>query len=191
VASLYFIPNEKCVPFKLISDVMNVLLPHKCGDKKIESFGRRIKILLKSHMNLLFVMNKLELCKQSRQVQEKYAHIKLTRNTVDKEQVDLYLEFVNDAKKWFLGKKDYADKDVDYDAEEDKFDLPESMEEFNKRFIIKNTPSEHVFSNQVYFKQPTSDYEISCNTLHSAIHVNIKCDFITPCMKPNGTPKFV
>jgi len=145
-------------------------------DKKIGSFGRRIKILLKSHMNLLFVMNKLELCKHSKKVQEKYAHIKLTRNTLGKEQIDLYLEFVNDAKKWFLGKKDYAELDLDYEVEEPKFDLPETLEEFNKKFVIKNTPPEHAFNNRVYFRQPTSDYEISCNTLHSAIHVKILCD---------------
>ena len=55
-------PKEKSVPFKLISSVMHNLIPNKSlDDKKISSYGRRIKILMKSKMNSLFVLNKVRI----------------------------------------------------------------------------------------------------------------------------------
>ena len=107
VASLYFLPDEKSIPFKLISDVMNQLVPNKCTDKKLSSFGRRIKMLLKSNMNILFVANKLELCKQDKETEINYkeARREIKRNLVDKHQVDLYTKFVTDIKEKFLKKK--------------------------------------------------------------------------------------
>lgn len=171
VASLYFLPNEKCIPFKLINDVMNELVPEKCIDKKISSFGRRIKILMKSNMNILFVTNKLELCKQSNQLRKKFQDFKITKNLVNKEQTDLYVSFVSEIKQMF-SKRDYASVTLE-ELDEDKFELPSSMEEFNKKFVIKNTqPSDKSHGIHKYFQQPTNDYEISCNTLHSAIHVS-------------------
>ncbi len=62
--------------------------------------------------------------------------------------------------------------DVDYDAEEDEYDLPESMEEFNKRFIIKSTPS--MFSAIRFI---LSSLRRIMKFL--ATHVNIRCDIIT------------
>ena len=177
VTSLYFLPKEKCIPFKLISDVMNELVPDKCSDKKVSSFGRRIKILMKSHMNILFVANKLELCKQSRELGAKFVDFKITKNLVNKEQTDLYVSFVSEIRQMF-GKKDYSDVRLE-DADGDRFELPSTMEEFRRQFVIKNTHTlEKKSGIQKYFQQPTNDYEISCNTLHSAIHVISYFDFI-------------
>lgn len=170
VASLFFLPNEKSVPFKLINDVMNELVPEKCYDKKLSSFGRRIKILMKSNMNVLFVSNKLELCKQSAKIKETYGRAKIVKSVVNPDVVELYLNFVKDIKEEFLSHKDYSKMSIDEEAS--MFDLPDTMEEFKKKFTIRNTPKDKFLKKQIYFQQPTSDYEITFNTLHSAIHVS-------------------
>ena len=171
VASLYFLPNEKSVPFKLISDLMNELVPEKCYDKKLSSFGRRIKILMKSDMNVLFVSNKLELCKQSSKIRNKFRHAKLAKSVVNKEVIELYLNFVKDIKEEFLDHKDYSKISIENEMEP-ILELPDTMEEFKKKFTIKNTPKDQYLDNQIYFQQPISDYDITFNTLHSAIHVS-------------------
>lgn len=164
VAALYFAPNEKSVPFKLISDIMNRLMPKNCSDKRISSFGRRIKILMKSKMNCLFVSNKLELCKQDKKLEKKYANrrTKVKRNLVDKELVDLYVNFIMDMKEKL---RQTSTNDV-------TIDLPDSIEKFHQKYRILNTQKDILFKDaSSYFQQPKSDYEITFNTLHSAIHV--------------------
>ena len=183
VTSLYFFPNEKRITFKLISDIMNQIVPDKCHDKKISSFGRRIKALLKSNLNLLFVSNKLELCKQDKEIEKKYAKAlsKLKRSLVDHEQVDTYKNFVIDLRDKFL-KRSYSNEapnesgqagDAGTVDNEVEFELPKTMEEFNRKYTVKNSLS-GLFGNQKNdYQQPKSDYEISFNTLHSAIHVSL------------------
>ncbi len=181
VASLYFLPEEKSVPFKLISDVMNELVPQKCLDKKISSFGRRIKILLKANMNMLFVSNKLELCKQDKELEKKYqeAKLQIKRNLVDQLQVDLYVKFVKDVKEKMLKKKLYDP--ILIDEEENRFELPATMKEFKEKYSIKNTSKDILMKSQSScFHQPTTDYEITSNTLHSAIHSSILINDKTP-----------
>ncbi len=176
VASLYFLPDEKSIPFKLISDVMNQLVPNKCTDKKLSSFGRRIKMLLKSNMNILFVANKLELCKQDKETEINYkeARREIKRNLVDKHQIDLYTKFVRDIKEKFLKKKVYTLTEGPAEENELKFELPATMKEFKEKFIINNTSKDILLKSQTFhFQQPTTDYEITCNTLHSAIHSSI------------------
>lgn len=165
VTALYFAPNEKSVPFKLISDIMNRLMPKNCLDKRVSSFGRRIKILMKSKMNCLFVANKLELCKQDKEFDKKYANrrTKVKRNLVDKDLVDLYISFILDMKEKF---RQSAPNELE-------IDLPDSIEKFHQKYKILNTQKEVLFKDATsYFQQPKSDYEITLNTLHSAIHVS-------------------
>ena len=64
VTALFFMPNEKSIQCKLLSDVMNALMPGKSLDKKATSYGRRVKILMRSKRSYFFVSSKLELCKQ-------------------------------------------------------------------------------------------------------------------------------
>lgn len=183
VTALYFLPNEPSVPFKLIKDVQQELMPAKCVDKKVSSFGRRIKMLLKSNMNKLFVNNKLELCKQDKELYNKYfqAKSKLKRNMIDREQVDLYVKFISDIKERYLKRRDYSnngsinDQNSMHQIDNSiKYELPSTLEEFNKKYKINNTPKSLLFKNQAnYFQQPKTDYEISCSTLHSAIHSSI------------------
>ncbi len=183
VTALYFLPNEPSVPFKLIRDVQQQLMPAKCIDKKVSSFGRRIKMLLKSNMNKLFVNNKLELCKQDKELNKKYfqAKSKLKRNIIDREQVDLYVKFIGDIKEKYLKIRDYSNSEktdsqncVNQVDNSTQFDLPSTLEEFSKKYTINNTPKSLLFKNQTnYFQQPKTDYEISCSTLHSAIHSSI------------------
>ena len=178
VASLYFLPRDKFIPFKLVHDVMNALVPNKCVDKRVSSFGRRIKMLLKSNMNMLYVSNKLELCRQSKELNAKFAHAKtkITKNLGDEKQVQVYLDFVREIKEKFLKNKSYSQGNEDDHISdiEDGFELPATREEFEERFSIRNTTAENLFKNNTsfYYKQPTNDYEITCNTVHSAIHVN-------------------
>ena len=179
VAALYFAPNEKSVPFKLISDIMNRLMHKNCSDKRISSFGRRIKILMKSKMNCLFVTNKLELCKQNKELEKKYANkcTKVKRNLVDKQLVDLYISFIMDMKEKL---KQAPMNDI-------KIDLPDTIEEFHKKYKIVNTQKNILFNDaSSYFQQPKSDYEITFNTLHSAIHVSLKYLVIIICYCETG-----
>ena len=224
VASLYFLPHESApsVPFKLISDVMHELMPARCYDKRVSSFGRRIKMLLKCRMSALFVSNKLELCRQDPHLERTFAQPArhwLKRNLLDRAQVDLYVAFINEVRQRFLAKKSYApgggggeggeeasssnadmsllstlpssqDENMPHnDAHETPFELPDTMEEFNKRFAIRNsstltptTTAAHTGGKSAssYFKQPTNDYEISCNTLQSAIHVRAILNNVSP-----------
>lgn len=174
VTALYFVPHEKSVPFKLIHDIMNDLMPRTSLDKKVGSFGRRIKILIKSKMNTLFVANKLELCKQDKEMDKKYSSFrsKIKRNFVDKELVDLYINFIKDLKAKYLKKRVY--NQVKQTEQSMQIDLPDSLEEFHKKYKILNSEKDVLFKNQSsYYQQPKTDYEITCNTLHSAIHVSL------------------
>lgn len=186
VTALFFLPKEKSIPFKLISDTMHNLMPNKSlGDKKVSSYGRRIKILMKSKMNNLFVSNKLELCRQDKDLEKKYHHYraKLKRNYYDQEQVELYTRFITDIQNNLLKKRSYSSNEysksshnksspnyLENEVELKKFDLPKTLEEFNKKFIIRNS-NQNLLAKKPYFQQPTTDYEITCNTVHSAIHV--------------------
>jgi hypothetical protein len=191
VASLYFLPNERTVPFKLLTDIMKELIPHRCLDKKRSSFGRRIKMLHKSSMNIHFVYNKLELCRQDKEIERKYAFAKskMHRSFGDREQIDLYKQFINDLRQKFMSRptigfgrslsnnellkarKPNAPIIQSTDDNACKLELPSSMEEFKERFTIKNIQRDLLKSKSQYFQQPTTDYEIIYNTLHSAIHV--------------------
>jgi hypothetical protein len=183
VTALFFLPKEKSIPFKLISDTMHNLMPNKSlEDKKVSSYGRRIKILMKSKMNNLFVSNKLELCRQDKELEKKYQHYraKLKRNYYDQEQVELYTRFITDIQNNLLKKRSYSSNDYsskslasnsyDNQSNEKKFELPATLEEFNKKFIIRNS-NQNLLAKKLHFQQPTTDYEITCNTVHSAIHV--------------------
>lgn len=179
VTSLYFLPNEKSVPFKLISNIMNQIMPHRCVDKKVSSFGRRIKMLLKNKMNVLFVGNKLELCKQDKELVKKYEieKKKLKKNQIDQDQVDLYIRFMNDIKERLLKSRAYENGNNNsaqiYDEEESRFELPDTMEEFERKYVVRNSNQNISLFKACDFKQPTTDYAISCHTLHSAIHSSI------------------
>ncbi len=135
-------------------------------------------MLLKSNMNMLYVSNKLELCRQSKELNEKFAHAKtkITKNLGDEKQVQVYLDFVREIKEKFLKNKSYSQGNEDdlVSDIEDGFELPATRKEFEERFSIRNTSAENLFKNNTsfYYKQPTNDYEITCNTVHSAIHVN-------------------
>lgn len=179
-AHMYFLPHERSVPFKLIADIMNeIMTPNTCVNKKVSSFGRRTKKLLRLKANLIYVSNKLELCKQDKKLEAKYSldKSKLKRSCGDREQVELYVRFINDLREKFLKKKNYGserkDDDGKMDEEESPIELPDSLEEFNQKFKILNTQKDVFFNKpQSYFKQPTTDYEITCNTVQTAIHVN-------------------
>ncbi|CAF0758348.1 unnamed protein product [Brachionus calyciflorus] len=167
VAGLYFYPNEKSVPFKLINDIMNQLMPRYCKDKRVSSFGRRIKILMKSKMNCLNVTNKLELCKFDRELEMKYSNRKsrVKKYVVDKEMVDMYIDFVKDLKNKFMN--DEINKNIE-------LSLPETIDEFNNKYKILNTQKDLLLKTPLsFYQQPKTDYEITFNTLHSAIHSSI------------------
>ena len=137
---------------------------------------------MKSKMNNLFVSNKLELCRQDKELEKKYHHYraKLKRNYYDQEQVDLYTKFITDIQNNLLKKRSYSSNDYssksfnsnsyDNQSNEKKFELPTTLEEFNKKFIIRNS-TQNLLAKKLHFQQPTTDYEITCNTVHSAIHV--------------------
>jgi hypothetical protein len=190
VASLYLMPGERCIPFKLISDILFELVPRKLSaDKSVSSIGRRVKVLMKLKMNRLFVMNKYELCRQDKWLENKYGEAKslLKRNIIDKECVDLYIRFINDVNERHMKKKKYNELEAtttfandgstaSYCIEEGENDLqlPSTMEEFKKKYKIINSSKDLLFKSQSsYFQQPTTDYEITCNTVHSAIHVRL------------------
>lgn len=177
VASLYLMPGERCIPFKLISDIMYKLMPlDRSSDKSIASIGRRVKVLMKQRINRLFVLNKYELCKQDKWLDEKYkeARAKLKRNLIDKECIDIYIRFIEDVVERHIKKKSYQGECNNYSKQSsiETDPLPSSREEFEKKFTIVNSNRDALFKTQSsYFQQPTTDYEITCNTLHSAIHV--------------------
>jgi len=169
IAFLYFVPNERSVPFKLIQDIMVCMMPEKCANKKITSFGRRIKMLLKSKVNMLFVSNKLELCRQDDELNRKYSNALKSRRAIDSEHVYLFINFIRDIQEKYIKKSS-----VDYKSlsEQIKFELPDTIDEFNKMFKIRNVSNDVMLKNpQAYFQQPISDYEITCHTVQSAIHV--------------------
>ncbi len=169
IAFLYFVPNERSVPFKLIQEIMVNMLPEKCANKKITSFGRRIKMLLKSKVNVLFVSNKLELCRQDDELTRKYSNALKSRRVIDSEQVYLFINFIRDIQEKYIKKSS-----VDYKSlsEQIQLELPDSIEEFHRIFKIRNVSHDIILKNpQSYFQQPTSDYEITCHTVQSAIHV--------------------
>jgi hypothetical protein len=184
VASLYLMPGERCVPFKLISDIIFEMIPPKLSsDKSVSSIGRRVKVLMKLKVNRLFVLNKYELCKQDRWLDAKYGKSRsmLKRNVIDKECVALYVRFITDVIERIMKRKknDSVNGEaagaaaVDLDDEGDaEFEMPETMEEFKRKYTVVNTNRDILFKTQSsYFQQPTTDYEITCHTVHSAIHV--------------------
>lgn len=182
VASLYFFPRERSVPFKLICDVMHELMPVMCADKKISSFGRRMKVLLKSKARILYVTNKLELCRQDKEITVKYAtqRASLKRSTAEKSQTDLFVRFIRDFQERLQKNKKFSSNDAndakiyedECEPDELKIDLPQTMDEFNRKYRILNSQRDLLFKNKAsYYAQPTTDYEITCNTVHSAIHV--------------------
>lgn len=144
-------------------------------------------MLLKWKANLIYVTNKLELCRQDKQLEAKYGEerAKLRKKSPnDREPTDLYVRFIRDVKERFLKKKSYSgaltDDVVEQEVGDDddatkKIDLPDSMDEFRKKYRILNTQQrEMLFKPQsAHFKQPTTDYEITCNTVQSAIHVTL------------------
>ena len=76
VASLYLMPGERCIPFKLISDVLLELVEDsgkRNADKSVSSVGRRVKVLMKMRINKLFVLNKYQLCRQDKWLESRYA----------------------------------------------------------------------------------------------------------------------
>ena len=175
VTSLYFFPKDKSIPFKLISDLMKQLAPTSCNQKRVSSFGRRIKILMRSGISQRFVLNKLELCRQDEQLAVKFteAKSKLRRNIGDKEQVDLYLQFIKDVKESIEKRRDEVDSSGDaQNLNAKKIELPTSRKEFESLFKVRNSKEPMFGSKQCFYKQPSSDYEISLNTVHSAIHVS-------------------
>lgn len=76
---MYFLPNERSVAFKLIADVANVIMPQP--EKKVGSFGRRMKMLMKSRASV-YVINKLELCRQDRTLEALYAEVSSGLNSI-------------------------------------------------------------------------------------------------------------
>ena len=162
IASLYFLPNEKTIQFKIIHDIMNDLMPSTYG-KKIKSFGRRMKVLLKSKLNRLYISNKLELCRQNDELTKLYSNVKLKRNSIanQNEQINIYKGFILDV-------KSKLNKNLD-DLTSD-FKLPDSIEELHKKYTIKS--QNDIFKQESYFKQPVNNNEILQSTLHSAIHVS-------------------
>ena len=65
----------------------------------------------------------------------------------------------------------------DVEEERVKFELPDTMNEFRAKYTVKNATVDGrdllIKSSASFFQQPTSDYEITSNTLHSAIHSSI------------------
>ena len=127
--------------------------------------------------------NKVELCRQDKELEKKYQHhrARLKRNFYDQEQVDLYTKFVLDIQNNLLKKRSYSHLLDENDnssvsqknhhlSEETQFELPSTLEEFNKKYIIRNS-AQSLLAKKPHYQQPTTDYEITCNTVHSAIHV--------------------
>ena len=162
IASLYFLPNEKTIQFKIIHDIMNDLLPSSYG-KKVKSFGRRMKVLLKSKLNRLYISNKLELCKQNDELSKLYSNVKLKRNSIanQNEQIGIYRRFILDIK---------SRLNTNLDDLSDDFKLPDTIDELYKKYSIKS--QNDIFKQESFFKQPENDHEIVKSTLHSAIHVS-------------------
>ena len=144
-------------------------------------------MLLKSRANMIYVANKLELCRQDKTFESKYSSekIKLKKiSPVDRNPVDLYVSFVKDVREKFLKKKKNNNNNSetidDFEASDIggsssiRIDLPDTREEFEKKYRVLNSQQQRdvIFKpKSTYFKQPTTDYEITCNTVQSAIHV--------------------
>lgn len=169
----------------------------------MSSFGRRMKMLLNSIANKNYVKNKLELCRQDRAFEAKYSaeRTALRRTPLsDRHPVDLYEQFIRDVMQRYLKKKTYdsnSSSNIEHQkancdfstaeasststaSEKDesivKLELPDTKEEFQRKYRVLNSQQQNdaLFKSQKsLFKQPTNDYEISCNTVQSAIHVNI------------------
>lgn len=140
-------------------------------------------MLLKSRANQIYVSNKLELCRQDKTLAAKYAAEKALLKTTpqsDRHPVDLYVAFIRQVKDKFLRKKSYELGDESEPVEAAgsgiRIELPETMDEFRRKYKILNTHQRDMFSKpqSAHFKQPTTDYEITCNTVHNAIHVSIE-----------------
>lgn len=164
IASLYFLPNEKTIQFKIIHDICNDLMPSTIG-KKVKSFGRRMKVLLKSKLNRLYISNQLELCRQSKAISCLYSNVKLKRNSISnqQEQFNLYKRFIQDI-------KSKLNKNID--DLDDNFKLPSTKEQLFAKYSIKS--QNDIFKQEAYFKQPECKLDIIKSTLHSAIHVSVK-----------------
>lgn len=135
---------------------------------------------------MIYVANKLELCRQDKTFESKYSSekIKLKKiSPVERNPVDLYVSFVKDVREKFLKKKNNNSETTDDFESSDissssiRIDLPDTMEEFEKKYRVLNSQQQRdvIFKpKSTYFKQPTTDYEITCNTVQSAIHVRLK-----------------
>jgi hypothetical protein len=175
VASIYFTPQEKNPPFKVIRDVMHCLMePSLLSDKKTSSYGRRIKLLLKSNMNRFYVINKLELCSNDAEMKELFGEY-IKRNLSEREQVRIYTLFIKKLQSKFLTNDN--NKQVNTETPKTsittKVKLPATMEEFKQKYKVCNSFKNFFGDKLSNFKQPTTDYEITSNTVQSAIHVNM------------------
>lgn len=161
IASLYLMPSEKSVQFKVIHDVMNEIMPSTIG-KKTQSFGRRMKVLCKMNSVRLFISNQLEALKHNRGLQQTYSNIRLKRTTELSEQAKAFSQLIQDMIK--LRKSNSNDSDLPND-----FNLPKSKEELFKKYSIQNKSD--VFNNEEIFSQPKNFNDISFYSLQSAVHV--------------------
>lgn len=168
-----------------------------------------MKMLLKLQANVIYVRNKLELCRQDKVLETRYsserAALKRTPQS-DRNPTDLYVRFINDVMERFLLKKmtkktkdasSSSRTSLNNDSEDESvvaasggehenssslsssipIELPDSMDEFKRKYRVLNSLQQRdaLFRPRMsYFKQPTTDYEISCNTVQAAIHVNLQ-----------------
>ncbi len=165
VAALFFMPTDKIIQFKVIRDVFNNVFDNKSkseGNKNEKAFGRRMKVLLKSRVNKLFVSNKLESCKHNSTLHETYRKVRLKRSSNPDEQIKYMSAFLNDMDKYV------TDNGCQMDLNSD-FVLPSTVKELYENYNVQS--QKDVFKTEPHFQRPTSDYDIVKNTLHNAIHV--------------------